>query len=85
MLWMKEYSVSDARQDLPSLIRYAGKEPVMISKHGAPQAVLISIEQYEQFLEATEELEDIASAEEALRDPGPTIPWEKVKKDLVLL
>jgi prevent-host-death family protein len=81
---MKEFSVSDARQDLPSLIELSGKEPVMISKHGKPQAVLISVEQYEVFVDALEELEDIAAGEAALRDPGPSIPWEKVKKELGL-
>ena len=56
----------------------------MISKHGTPQAVLISVEQYEVFVDALEELEDISAAEAALRDPGPSIPWEKVKKELGL-
>lgn len=82
---MKEFSVSDARQDLPSLIDKTKKEPILINRHGKAEAVLISIEQFEEFVEAVEELEDIAAAEEAMRDPGPSIPWEKVKKDLGLL
>jgi prevent-host-death family protein len=81
---MKEFSVSDARQDLPSLIDKSKKEPIVINRHGKPESVLISVEQYEEFLEAFEELDDIAAAEESLRDPGPNIPWEKVKKDLGL-
>lgn len=81
---MKEYSVSDARQDLPSLIDKTKKEPIVINRHGKSEAVLISIEQFEEFVQAVEELEDIAAAEEAMRDPGPNIPWEKVKKDLGL-
>ncbi len=81
---MKEYSVSDARKDLPSLIDKSKKEPIVINRHGKPEAVIINIHQYEEFLDAVEELEDIALAEEALRDPGPNIPWEKVKKDLGL-
>lgn len=56
----------------------------MINRHGKPEAVIINIRQYEEFLDAVEELEDIAMAEAALRDPGPNIPWEKVKKDLGL-
>ncbi len=81
---MKEYSVSDARKDLPSLIDKAKREPIVINRHGKPEAVLINIKQYEEFLDAVEELEDIALAEESLRESGPNIPWEKVKKDLGL-
>ncbi len=81
---MKEFSVSDARKDLPSLIDKCKKEPIVINRHGNPEAVIIDFEQYERFLDAVEELEDIALAEESLRDPGPNIPWEKVKKDLGL-
>jgi len=81
---MKEISVSDARQDLPSLIDKSKKEPIMINRHGKAESVLISVEQFEEFVEAVEELDDIAAAEEAMREPGPNIPWEKVKKDLGL-
>ena len=81
---MKEFSVSDARKDLPSLVDRCKKEPIVINRHGKPEAVIIGIEQYEEFLDAVEELEDIAMAEESLLDPGPNIPWEKVKKDLGL-
>ena len=80
----KEFSVSDARQDLPTLIQKTEKEPILITKHGNPEAVLISFEQYEKFLDALEELEDIQTAEEVLKDPDPSIPWEKVKKELGL-
>lgn len=52
----------------------------MINRHGKPEAVIIGIEQYEEFLDAVEELEDIAMAEESQLDPGANIPWEKVKK-----
>jgi len=81
---MKEYPVSQAREDLPSLIDKTKREPIMITRHNKAEAVLISVAQYEEFLDAVEELADIAAAEEALRDPGPSIPWEKVKKDLGL-
>jgi prevent-host-death family protein len=43
---MKEFSVSDARQDLPSLIDKSKKEPIVINRHGKPESVLISVEQY---------------------------------------
>jgi antitoxin Phd len=56
----------------------------VISWRCRAQTVIINIEQYEKFLDAVEELEDIAMAEESMRDPGPNIPWEKVRKDLGL-
>ena len=56
----------------------------MIERHGKEEAVLISAEQFEKFVAAEEELEDIRSIEEAMRDPSPNIPWEKVKKELGL-
>jgi hypothetical protein len=34
------------------------------------------------FLEWIEDQEDLAEMEKRLKEPGPTIPWEKVKKDL---
>jgi prevent-host-death family protein len=63
----------------------AKKEPIMIERHGKEEAVLISAEQFERFVAAEEELEDIKAIEESMKDPGPNIPWEKVKKELGLL
>jgi prevent-host-death family protein len=81
---MKRFSVSDARNNLPMLIEKAKKEPIMIERHGKEEAVLISAEQFERFVEAEEELEDIKAIEASMKDPGPNIPWEKVKKELGL-
>ena len=81
---MKTFSVSEARNNLPLLVNLAKREPIMIERHEKEEAVLISVEQFEKFVEAQEELEDIQSAEESMRDPSPNIPWEKVKKELGL-
>ena len=81
---MKRFSVSDARNNLSMLIEKAKKEPIMNERHGKEEAVLISAEQFERFVEAEEELEDIKAIEESMKDPGPNIPWEKVKKELGL-
>ena len=54
----------------------------MIEGDEKHSAVLISTEQFEKFVDAQEELEDIAAIEEAMRDSEPSIPWETVKKDL---
>ncbi|NDA36559.1 MAG: type II toxin-antitoxin system Phd/YefM family antitoxin [Actinobacteria bacterium] len=79
---MKTISLSQARNNLVKLIDKAKAEPIVIESDGKHSAVLISTEQFEKFLDAQEELEDIAAIEEAMRDSEPSIPWETVKKDL---
>lgn len=81
---VKEFSVSAAQEDIASLIELSSKEPILIKRSGKPVSVVISLEQYLEFVEAVEELDDIAAAEESLKDDGPSIPWEEVKKDLGL-
>ncbi len=82
---MKEFSITDARQDLPSIIRKSQKEPIVVTKHGKPESVIISYEMYEEFIEAVEELDDIEAADLSIKDKDPAIPWEKVKKELGLI
>ena len=79
---MKTISLSKARNNLVKLIAQAKAEPIVIEGDDKHSAVLISTEQFEEFLDAQEELEDIAAIEEAIRDSEPSIPWETVKKDL---
>ena len=50
-----------------------------------PLGILISFDLYQVFQDALEELENLAAAEEALRDPSPNLPWDEVKRDLGLL
>ena len=50
-----------------------------------PLGILISFDLYQAFQDALEELENLAAAEEALRDPSPNLPWDEVKRDLGLL
>ena len=54
----------------------------MIQGQDDEKFVLISTEQYERFIAAAEELDDLRAIEESMQDPGPNIPWEQVKKDL---
>jgi len=81
---VKEFSVSAAQEDIASLVELSSKEPILIKRSGKPVSVVIGLEQYLEFVEAVEELDDIAAAEESLKDDGPSIPWEEVKKDLGL-
>jgi PHD/YefM family antitoxin component YafN of YafNO toxin-antitoxin module len=81
---MREFSVSATQEDISTLIEMSEKEPILVKRSGKPVSVIISLEQYLEFIEAIEELDDIAAAEESLREKGPNIPWEEVKKDLGL-
>ncbi len=75
-------SVSAARGVLPDVIETAQTEPVVLSRHGKPVAVVISPGRYEQFLAALEHADDIALFDAAMAEEGPNIPWEQVKADL---
>jgi PHD/YefM family antitoxin component YafN of YafNO toxin-antitoxin module len=79
---MSTMSVSAAHRDLPSAIETARTEAVFLEREGTHAAVIISVERYEQLMDALEDVEDIAAADAAMADPSPSIPWEQVKADL---
>lgn len=82
--FMDDLGVAEAREGLANAISAAESAPVRITKHGKPVAVLINPSLYESFIEAMEELEDIAAFDLAIEDESPNVPWEQVKKDLSL-
>jgi prevent-host-death family protein len=81
---MKEFSITDARAELPSVINSARKKPVNIVRHGQSVAVLMSPELFEKAMDAMEELEDIAIFDAAVAANEKTFPWEQVKRELGL-
>ena len=82
---MNQISLSDARQGLPRLINEAQENPIVISRHGKPAAVLISPSLFEELIQAQEDLEDIAAFDAAVAEGGPRSPWEEIKKELGLV
>jgi prevent-host-death family protein len=73
----------EARQnltDLVSRVAYGG-ERIKIRRRNKDMAVLIPVEDAE-LLEFLEDQEDIKAARKALREGGPSIPWEEAKKQL---
>jgi prevent-host-death family protein len=79
---MTTMNVSEAREKLAEAIEAAQSEAVVLERYGRPAAVLVSMQRYEQLLDALEEAEDIRAFDAAMAEQGHNIPWEQVKSDL---
>ena len=79
---MTKMNVSEAREKLAEAIDAAQSEAVVLERYGRPAAVLVSMERYEQLLDALEEAEDIRAFDAAMAEEGDNIPWDQVKADL---
>jgi len=79
---MKSYSVTEARDQLPSLLDLCSQERVVITRHGKEVAVLVAPSLYEEMIDALEDLEDLKLIEESRAESGTSIPLEQVKKEL---
>ena len=82
---MSELTVTEAREQFPSVLNQAKKKPVRITRHGKDVAIVIDPSLYESLIEAQEELDDIAAFDEAMEDKSPNIPWAQVQRDLNLI
>jgi prevent-host-death family protein len=81
----KRYTTSTARAhfaDIVSRAEYAGERTV-VHRRNKPVAVVVPIEDLE-LLERFEDELDLRDALEAMKEPGPRIPWEQIKKELKL-
>jgi antitoxin Phd len=79
---MTRMKVSEAREKLAEVIDAAQSEAVVLERYGQPAAVLVSMERYEELLDAFEEAEDVAAFDAAMAEEGNSIPWDQVKADL---
>ena len=57
-------------------------EAVFLERYGKRAAVIISVERYEELMDAFEELEDMAAYDAAKAEPGANISWEQLKAEL---
>ena len=81
--------LTELRPKLPKVMDRVSKyfDRYVITRHGKPEAVILSEEDYESLLETLDILsdqklvKDIKKAETELRK-GKGIPWEKVKNKL---
>lgn len=67
---------------MAEVVETAGREPVVLERHGREAAVVISPQRYAELLKAWEEAEDVAAFDEAMAEEGENIPWDQVKVDL---
>jgi antitoxin Phd len=79
---MAKITVSEARERLSEVVETSRTEAVVLERYGQPAAILISPDRYEQMMQAFEEVQDMASFDEAMSEEGDNIPWEQVKADL---
>ena len=82
---MTRIPISEARErlaDLGNRVSLRG-ERVIVERRGKNLFALVPLEDVE-LLERLEDEEDIRLARKAMKEGGPNIPWEKVKKDLGL-
>lgn len=82
-----EMPVTEARERFSELVETSAYEPVFLTKRGHRRAVVISTAEYERLMQADEDAEDLAAADEAMAEimaGAPTIPWAQVKADLGL-
>ncbi len=82
---MTTIPISEAREhlaDLGNRVALRG-ERVVVERRGKNIFALVSMEDVE-LLERLEDETDIRLAREAMKEKGPNVSWEKVKKDLGL-
>lgn len=81
--------LTELRPQLPKIMDRVSKyfDRYVITRHGKPEAVLLSEEDYESLLETLDILsdkklmKDIKKAKEEIRK-GKVVSWEKLKKKL---
>ena len=83
---MGEIAISQARENLAEVIESTQRsgEPIVLTRHGRPVAVLLEHAAFERLMAAAED----ASDREALalaREDDDSVPWDQVKVDLGLV
>lgn len=82
---MTKLSITEARSKLGALVNEASYkgERIAIHRNGKPAAVLVSVEDA-ALLAKLEDHIDLAASRRAMKEGGPDIPWEEIKKDFGL-
>lgn len=82
---MTRKSITEVRHKLSLIAKRVARhgERVVVERRGKNLFALVPMEDVE-LLERIEDETDIRLARKAMKEKGPNIPWEKVKKDLGL-
>ncbi len=82
---MTTIPITEVREHLADLAHRVSQrgERLIVERRGKNLFALVPMEDVE-LLERLEDEADIRLAREAMKERGPNIPWEKVKKDLGL-
>ena len=83
---MGEIAISQARENLAEVIESIQRsgEPIVLTRHGRPVAVLLEHAAFELLMAAAEDASDRAALALA-REDDDSVPWEQVKVDLGLV
>ncbi|MGL4744981.1 MAG: type II toxin-antitoxin system Phd/YefM family antitoxin [Dermatophilaceae bacterium] len=81
-LRMSSINVTDARARFSEILHRSRTEAVVVERHGLPEAVLISPEEYERLMDLADEADDVRAFDAAMEEDGASIPWAQVKADL---
>ena len=82
---MKRLNTTAAREDFAELLNqvaYAG-ERIILHRRGKNVAAIVTMADL-QLLQDLEDRIDNTAADASLSEPGESIPWDQVKKDLDL-
>ena len=80
---MKRLNASVIREEFSELLNqvsYLG-ERIIVHRRGKNVAAIVSLEDFE-LIQQIEDRMDNTAADAALEEPGSSIPWNQVKKDL---
>ncbi len=83
--YMKEFPVSEARENLADVIEEANRtgDPIAVTRRGKRVAVLVDPAEYERLTSSLEDVLDRAMLQ-LVREEDDFIPWEQAKQDLGL-
>ncbi len=82
---LKKVTTADARKKLANIINQVafGNDSFVLTRRGEPIAAIVSMKEL-KLLQDLEDQIDIEDAWKAKNEPGEPIPWEELKKELVL-
>ncbi len=79
---MATITVNEARLSLHAAVDTAQAEDVFLYRDGAPAAVLVSVDRYDELVAAARELARMSAVDDGMDDTGERDVWEQVAEEL---